>query len=103
MEEFKADAEQFDKDMLGLKAMERYYWYYFYERKEDMELSVTPTPTPAEQIIYLTFSGKSEICSGISANKFLFTGNISAPVFYDVGKNLPGYRFTYSGCYRTVR
>lgn len=36
LEEYKADSEQFDNDILGLKAMERYYQYYFYDRKEEM-------------------------------------------------------------------
>lgn len=36
LEEFKDDPIQFDRDILGLKAMERYYHYYFYDRKEEM-------------------------------------------------------------------
>jgi CRISPR-associated endonuclease/helicase Cas3 len=36
LEEYKADSGQFDNDILGLKAMERYYQYYFYDRKEEM-------------------------------------------------------------------
>jgi CRISPR-associated endonuclease/helicase Cas3 len=36
LEEFKANSKQFDDDILGLKAMERYYQYYFYDRKEEM-------------------------------------------------------------------
>ena len=42
LEEFKTDSAQFEKDILGLKAMERYYQYYFYERKGDMNYPVTP-------------------------------------------------------------
>jgi CRISPR-associated endonuclease/helicase Cas3 len=36
LDEYKNDLEQFDNDLLGLKAMERYYQYYFYDRKEEM-------------------------------------------------------------------
>jgi len=36
LDEYKDDPEQFDYDILGLKAMERYYQYYFYDRKEEM-------------------------------------------------------------------
>ncbi|MDD3744371.1 MAG: helicase-related protein [Lentimicrobiaceae bacterium] len=36
LDEFKADPEQFDGDILALKALERYYQYYFYARKEEM-------------------------------------------------------------------
>jgi len=36
LEEFRDDPAQFDGDILGLKAMERYYHYYFYDRKEEM-------------------------------------------------------------------
>jgi CRISPR-associated endonuclease/helicase Cas3 len=36
LEEFKSNPAEFDKDIIGLKAMERYYQYYFYERKEEM-------------------------------------------------------------------
>ncbi|ADY55246.1 metal dependent phosphohydrolase [Syntrophobotulus glycolicus DSM 8271] len=42
LEEFKTDSAQFEEDILGLKAMERYYQYYFYERKEDMSYVVGP-------------------------------------------------------------
>jgi len=42
LEEFKTDSAQFEEDILGLKAMERYYQYYFYERKEDMSYTVAP-------------------------------------------------------------
>lgn len=42
LEEYKTDPAQFDGDILGLKAMERYYQYYFYERKEDMSYTVSP-------------------------------------------------------------
>ena len=42
LEEFKTDPEQFEGDILGLEAMERYYQYYFYERKEDMSYKVNP-------------------------------------------------------------
>lgn len=40
LEEYKANPEQFDGDILGLKAMERYYQYYFYARKEDMNYPI---------------------------------------------------------------
>lgn len=36
LEEYKADSGQFDDDILGLKAMERYYQYYFHDRTEEM-------------------------------------------------------------------
>jgi CRISPR-associated endonuclease/helicase Cas3 len=36
LEEYKADSWQFDDDILGLKAMERYYQYYFHDRKDEM-------------------------------------------------------------------
>ncbi|TEB12456.1 CRISPR-associated nuclease/helicase Cas3 [Pelotomaculum sp. FP] len=36
LDEFNTDAKQFEGDILGLKAMERYYQYYFYARKEEM-------------------------------------------------------------------
>jgi CRISPR-associated endonuclease/helicase Cas3 len=36
LEEFKAEPKQFDEDVLGLKAIERYYHYYFHDRKEEM-------------------------------------------------------------------
>lgn len=42
LDEFKTDSAQFEEDILGLKAMERYYQYYFYERKGDMNYSVSP-------------------------------------------------------------
>jgi CRISPR-associated endonuclease/helicase Cas3 len=36
LEEFKTNPEQFEGDILGLQAMERYYLYYFHERNEEM-------------------------------------------------------------------
>lgn len=36
LDEYKKNSKQFDDDILGLKAMERYYKYYFYDRKEEM-------------------------------------------------------------------
>jgi len=42
LEEFKTNSAQFQEDILGLKAMERYYQYYFYDRKEDMSYTVSP-------------------------------------------------------------
>ena len=36
LEEFKANPLDFDNDIIGLKAIERYYQYYFYEQKEEM-------------------------------------------------------------------
>jgi len=38
--EFKADKQQFDGDIFGIKAMERYYEYYFYTRKDEMSYKV---------------------------------------------------------------
>lgn len=40
LDEFKTNPEQFEGDILGLKAMERYYQYYFYDRKEEMSYKV---------------------------------------------------------------
>jgi CRISPR-associated endonuclease/helicase Cas3 len=42
VDEFKTNPTQFGEDILGLKAMERYYQYYFYERKGDMSYTVNP-------------------------------------------------------------
>ena len=36
LDEFRDDPIQFDEDILGLGAMERYYHYYFYDRREEM-------------------------------------------------------------------
>lgn len=36
LDEFRDDQTQFDEDIIGLKAMERYYHYYFYDQKEEM-------------------------------------------------------------------
>jgi len=36
LDDFLAAPEEFDGDILGPKAMERYYHYYFYARKEEM-------------------------------------------------------------------
>ena len=36
LNEFRDDPTQFQEDILGLEAMERYYRYYFYDRKEEM-------------------------------------------------------------------
>jgi len=41
LEEFRKNPEQFDGDILGLKAMERYYQYYFYERSDEMNYQVS--------------------------------------------------------------
>jgi len=41
LDEYKNNPEMFDNDILGPKAMERYYQYYFYERKEDMPYPVS--------------------------------------------------------------
>lgn len=38
--EYQEAPEDFDDDIIGLKAMERYYKYYFYERKDDMGYKV---------------------------------------------------------------
>ncbi len=40
LDEFKNDPEQFDGDIIGLKAMERYYQYYFYARADEMAYKV---------------------------------------------------------------
>ncbi len=39
--EYKKQNEDFDNNIIGLKAMERYYKYYFYERKDDMKYKVS--------------------------------------------------------------
>lgn len=36
LEDYKTNAEQFDEDILGPKAMERFYHYYFFQQKDDM-------------------------------------------------------------------
>jgi len=40
LDEFRDDPKQFDGDILGLRAMERYYNYYFYDRKEEMKYKI---------------------------------------------------------------
>ena len=40
LDEFKRGKEQFDNDILGPKAMERYYSYYFYARRGEMSYNV---------------------------------------------------------------
>jgi len=41
LDEYKKNPDSFDCDVLGLKAMERYYQYYFYERANDMNYPVS--------------------------------------------------------------
>lgn len=41
LDEYKKNPDNFDWDILGLKAMERYYQYYFYERANDMNYPVS--------------------------------------------------------------
>jgi len=41
IDEYKKDPEKFDNDILGLKAMERYYQYFFYDRKNIMNYPVS--------------------------------------------------------------
>jgi CRISPR-associated endonuclease/helicase Cas3 len=41
LDEYKKNPDSFDGDVLGLKAMERYYQYYFYERANDMNYPVS--------------------------------------------------------------
>jgi CRISPR-associated endonuclease/helicase Cas3 len=38
--EFKNDSESFDRDLLGPKALRRYFQYYFYSRKDEMGYNV---------------------------------------------------------------
>jgi len=40
LDEYKKDAKQFDKNILGPKAMERYFEYYFYQRQQEMNYIV---------------------------------------------------------------
>jgi len=40
LDEFKRDEKQFDSDILGPKAMERYYRYFFYDRRQEMSYNV---------------------------------------------------------------
>jgi CRISPR-associated endonuclease/helicase Cas3 len=40
MREFQADKDAFDRDLLGPKAMRRYFELYFYARKDEMDYSV---------------------------------------------------------------
>lgn len=41
LREFESDPDQFDGDILGPKAMERYYEYYFYRRSDEMAYPVS--------------------------------------------------------------
>jgi CRISPR-associated endonuclease/helicase Cas3 len=41
LDEYKDNPEAFDNDILGPKAMKRYYKYYFYDRKDEMNYPVT--------------------------------------------------------------
>lgn len=36
LEDYKINIEQFDGDVLGIKAMKRFYQYYFYQQKDEM-------------------------------------------------------------------
>lgn len=40
LDEFKADPERFEKDLIGIEAMEQYYQYYFFQRKDKMNYPV---------------------------------------------------------------
>ena len=40
LDEFERDEKQFDNDILGPKAMERYYRYFFYDRRDEMSYKV---------------------------------------------------------------
>ncbi|EIW20399.1 MULTISPECIES: CRISPR-associated helicase/endonuclease Cas3 [Pelosinus] len=40
LEEFKTDPEQFDNDIIGPKAIKRYYEYYFHDRAKEMKYEV---------------------------------------------------------------
>ncbi|MGA9364900.1 MAG: CRISPR-associated helicase Cas3' [Bacteroidota bacterium] len=41
LDEYKENAEQFNKDILSPATMERYYFYYFFQRKDRMNYPVT--------------------------------------------------------------
>lgn len=70
LNDFKNNPQQFDYDLIGLKAMERYYQYYFHERNSEMCYPV---------------SSKSEI--GRSDNLFdlLSTNPLSLAAFKRIG------------------
>lgn len=72
LKEFKSDAEQFDGDILGLKAMKRYYRYYFYDRKEEMCYKV---------------SSKSEIGRSDDLFELLSTNKLSVAAYQRVNQN----------------
>lgn len=40
LREFEKNPDMFDKDRIGLKAMERFYTYYFYNRKDQMNYPI---------------------------------------------------------------
>jgi CRISPR-associated endonuclease/helicase Cas3 len=42
LDEFRVDPEAFDGDIIGMKALERFYEYYFFDRRSEMGYPVDP-------------------------------------------------------------
>ncbi len=72
LEEFKSNPAEFDGDILGLKAMERYYQYYFYERKEEMCYKVV---------------GKSDVGRSDDLFELLSTNKLSVAAYQRMNQN----------------
>ncbi len=72
LEEFKSNPVGFDGDILGLKAMERYYQYYFYERKEEMCYKVV---------------GKSSVGRSDDLFELLSTNKLSVAAYQRINKD----------------
>ena len=72
LDEYKDDPEQFDYDILGVKAMERYYQYYFYDRKEEMCYKV---------------DRNSEIGRSDNLFELLSTNNLSVEAYQRINNN----------------
>lgn len=68
--EFKSNPDQFDGDILGLNAMERYYHYYFYERKDEMcyQLSSTSETGRSDNLFELLSTNKLSVGAYQRAN-----------------------------------
>jgi CRISPR-associated endonuclease/helicase Cas3 len=74
LEEYRKDPDYFDGDMLGLKAMERYYRYYFYERADDMNYPV---------------NSKSEVGRTDDLFRLLSTNDLSVGEYERINKKAP--------------
>lgn len=74
LDEYKKNPGSFDGDVLGLKAMERYYQYYFYERANDMNYPV---------------SSKSAVGRNDDLFSLLSTNDLSVGEYERINKRLP--------------